>query len=591
MLAVWITVALPIAVRFEVQGHVPRSATVGATVAVLLAVAAASRWPSWWLAIGACALVPLFALFPAWEAAAVGLFAVGLAMVWQYTDAAQRLVRHDLASLLGIGLPVASAATSAAIGLPWIIVLLFTGASAAYAASTCHPRVPSHGSSTYAVAFPSRELLDHTAHATSGEQPGDDLLAVDTELPRWVPRWIGAGHRLPLLAWLVVAVPMNLLQEIVNDVTQEGLGAAQAVLPPYSVFGGRVAWDSTNFVTIATDGYGSGQALEASFPGYPMLIRGLMWITNLDVYTSAVLVSATGGLAATVLFWRWTEVVGLGARPRLAALGLFLAFPASFVLFGVAYADSVMMALIIGSLLAVSERRDILAAVLGAAATFTRPNALALVPALIVLVLHRDAVLTLRQRSGGPVDEAADGFSMGPLRIVPSRLRASQAWVLASLGGIGCYALWMWRHAGDPLFFWSIQTDHYGHRPISALSTWLKIEFLDRPGEFVHNGPDALNQLAATVVAGGSLLATPAVARRLGPGYAVLVISSVTILWATAMWFAPARYLLPALPPLAAVGAGYLAKRPVALGLVLGAGLVVSLLLGGAFAAVFRLNW
>ena len=410
-----------------------------------------------------------------------------------------------------------------------------------------------------------------------------------------MPDWLGTGSRIPVVAWLVVAVPVNLVQEIVHDLTQRDTGVVEALLPPYSVFGGRVAWDSTNFVRIATEGYEPGQALEASFPGYPLLVRAFMWVTHLDVYTSAVLVSAAGGLIATVLFWRWTEAVNLVLRSRLIALGLFLLVPASFVLFGVAYADSVMMAFLVGALLAVTARRDVLAGLLGAAATFTRPTALAFVPALVVLVLERDGVLvvTARTAASDTVQRAGRGLALGTQRVrfVADRLRTGHAWSLLPLAGIGCYATWMWRHSGDPLYFWSVQTDHYGHRPMTSIATWLKVEFINRPGEFVHNGPDGFNQVVATVAAAGSLLAIPTVGRRLGWGHAVLVLAAATILWATAMWFAPTRYLLPALPPLAVVSAEWLVGRRRATRVLLATFAVSSLVVGGAFAAVYRLNW
>ena len=593
VLAAWLAVALPIAIRLETADEFPRAVAAGVAATVLAADMAVVRWPKRWVPIAAVGAFVLFRLLPAPEAAAVTLFALGSTAVW--LSAGTTLWEHaERRAVVGPWLlPAAGAAVCTAIGFPWAVSLLFLAAATAMVAGpigreqALDERLKVSASRLAPATWPEP--------AAPAEPVAQRAGAADASPPLWIPGWVGTGLRLPVLAWFAVAIPVNLVQEVVHDVTQRRLGVVEALLPPYSVFGGRVAWDSINFVRIAAEGYPEGQFLEASFPGYPLLVRWFMWVTGLDVYTSAVLVSAAGGLAATVLFWRWTESMDLDLRGRLIALALFLLFPASFVLFGVAYADSVMMAFLLASLLALNARRDAVAGLLGAAATFTRPTALVLVPAIVVLILQRDGVLVVEASTAASdaLERTGRSLRLGAqrVRVVTGRLRAGHALSLLPLAGIGCYAVWMWRHTGDPVYFWSIQTDHYGHRPMTSVATWLKVEFIDRPAEFVHNGPDAINQVLATITAAGSLLATPTLGRRLGWGYATLVLASVTILWATAMWFAPTRYLLPAMPPLAVLSAQWLRGRPATTRAVLVSCAVTSLVASAAFAAVYRLNW
>lgn len=379
----------------------------------------------------------------------------------------------------------------------------------------------------------------------------------------------------PVLAWLAAAVAVNVSLSVA--------GARAGARPD-----GRIVWDATNFIEIARDGYRSARPLAASFPGYAMVIRGAHEWLGLDHELASILISDLCGVVATVLFWLWTEG-RLHGRARLVALGLFLSFPYCFVLFGVAYADGLLLVAVLGAVLAVERDHLVLAGLLGAGATFTRPNGLALVPALVVLVAERSGVV-----DASPLSDVT--------RPIVARLRAVRwswtSWrprhlaVLLSAGGIAGYMWWMRIVWHDPLYFWTVQTTDYGHRAFTDPRTWLKVEFVNRPWEFIHNGPDAVNQVASFVVIVAAVAGLPVVGRRFGWGYAVLGLGTIATLWVTATGFAPAgRYLLPYLPFAGAAIATPLARSRALTRVTLAAFGLGSLVLAWGFASVFRLNW
>ncbi len=389
---------------------------------------------------------------------------------------------------------------------------------------------------------------------------------------RW-PRWVG-DWAVPVLAWLAMSVLVNLTLSV---------SASVAGTPE-----GRIVWDASNFLRIAQDGFLADPRLAASFPGYPMLIRAAHEWFGVDHELAAILWSNAAGVAAAVLFWRWAGG-WLGPRARLVALALLLCFPYAFVLFGVAYADGVLLALVLGSLLAVERDRYVLAGLLGAAATFTRPNGLVLVPTLFVLIAERSGVVDL-----GGLGARGRGalVRIRSIRFRPERLGVRQAAALLSLSGIAGLMFWMWRLFDDPLFFWSVQVGEYGHRAFADPATWLKVEFINRPGEFVHNWPDGINQVVSLLVVVVSLVSLPSVGRRYGWGYAVLGLSAVAVLWVTATGFSPAgRYLLPFVPVLVVRIAEPLSRRPAIAGGVVAAGALWSCGLAAGFAASARFNW
>lgn len=389
---------------------------------------------------------------------------------------------------------------------------------------------------------------------------------------RW-PRWVG-DWGVPVGAWFAVSVVVNLTLSVSAAI----VGTAD----------GRIVWDASNFLAIAREGYVADPRLAASFPGYAMLIRAAHEWLGVDHELAAILLSNLAGVATAVLFWRWAGG-WLPARARWVSLGLMLCFPYAFVLYGVAYADGVLLALVLGALLAIELDRPLVAGLIGAAATFTRPNGLVLVPTLIVLVAERSGVLDLDgfRRPGRSLRE-----QLRDVRVHGGSLRPRHAAVLLSVVGISGLMVWMWSLFDDPLFFWSVQVGDYGHRAFADPATWFKVEFINRPWEFVHNTPDMVNQVVSLAIVLAALWSLPSVGRRYGWGYSVLGLSSVAVLWVTATGFSPAgRYLLTFVPVLVIWCAEPLSRRPrVAIG-VIATGMVWSCALAAGFAAGARFNW
>ena len=163
--------------------------------------------------------------------------------------------------------------------------------------------------------------------------------------------------------------------------------------------------------------------------------------------------------------------------------------------------------------------------------------------------------------------------------------------VLAGLG-VGTYAAWLRGHAGDPWYFWTVQSRRYTYRPLTDPATWMKVEFVERPWEFLHNVPDAVNQVGHALVLAAAVWCAPALGRRFGWGYATLALGLAAMTWVSVMGAAPAgRYLLPCLPALAALGAERLEGHRRATMLVVASFVPISLLLATGFALVARLNW
>lgn len=138
-------------------------------------------------------------------------------------------------------------------------------------------------------------------------------------------------------------------------------------------------WDTAWYIDVARHGYPDATHLTrrfehlAFFPLFPMITRGLSACTGLSLVASGIVLSTFLGALATVLVWRLT--LTLADRPAAdRAAALFCFFPGAFV-FSMAYAESLMLVGIAGSLLALVHRKWVAAGLLAAVATASRPNA------------------------------------------------------------------------------------------------------------------------------------------------------------------------------------------------------------------------
>lgn len=356
-------------------------------------------------------------------------------------------------------------------------------------------------------------------------------------------RRLKEGELTPALAWLVITTVMSKVQMWAAHHHLPDNNPPLRWGPTFLLVGGKAGWGSGDYWKIADHGYRLDEGVEAAFPGYALVVRWASQLTGHPIIPTEVVVSTLSGLVATVLFWRWMRVRGIDLGARRAALAVFLAYPYSFLLFGIAYNDPFLLPLVLGSMILVETKRPVWAGVVGAMATFTRPNALPLIVALLAYELIRTGAVTAR-----------------PWKFEPGRMRWRPLGVLLSVGGVAAYSAWLQHHAGDPLY-WLRGQQSYGHKPVTDITGWLKVSVFDAPGTLGTGWTTANHVLSlAALVAAVALF--PVVWRRLGVAWALLAAGVWVIAWQGSIGFAPAgRYLLPALPLYTAAVGPWLARH------------------------------
>lgn len=422
---------------------------------------------------------------------------------------------------------------------------------------------------------------DRTADAPTGVPP-DDVGTVRAG-------WKAALHeyRWPVLAWLAVYyVESKVLLLAVAVSARDAYNWFVWIMPSFTDPTGKVGWGTGDYWVIADGGYLPGRALEAAFPGLAVLMRAVSHITGrLD--SAGVLIIVVSGLAATSLLWRWMIMRDVPRRERKVATLIFMLYPYSFLISGIAYSDILLVALLLGVFVLVDSDRPILAGCVAAAATFTRPNALPIIAGLVVIQLVRSDVVRMpawrtpltppvpslaaagqaASVEGDPADDPEHGSRSVLRRVAGTRLSferfsPTQFGVLLSVVGVASYSIWLYRRTGDPLFFLTAQ-GHYGHRPVTEAAAWFKSDFINSPSQFNANWAEAANEALAALSMFAAVALMPAVKRFFGWGYTVFATGVLLISWVGPLSVAPAgRYLLPVLPLAAIVSARWLAPRP-----------------------------
>lgn len=208
-------------------------------------------------------------------------------------------------------------------------------------------------------------------------------------------------------------------------------------------------WDGGWYRALADQGYKHqalhGQTTLGFFPLYPLMIWTLTRPLLLGIHplwhaavVAGVIISGVGGLIAAVLVQR-LAAGWWGAAAGRRAVVLFCLFPGS-VVFSMAYAEGIMIPLGLGCILALQDRRWLLAGTLAALATASEPEAV-----VLVLVCLVSAGIELRRRGLGSA--VARRSLVAPL--------------LAPLGLIAVLGF-MWTWTGTPFAYWAAQ--HYGWR-------------------------------------------------------------------------------------------------------------------------------
>jgi hypothetical protein len=252
-----------------------------------------------------------------------------------------------------------------------------------------------------------------------------------------VLRW--AGQSLQRYRWTILVYLATRLVLLIVAVTL-------ARVEHISLLAELGRWDGTWYGQVASSGYPRHASPFPTtlgfFPLYPIVIWLVVHLPGPpnSVVLAGTLVSMIGGLVATILVERlasgwWGEAGG-----RRAAL-LFCVFPGS-VVFSMAYAEGILLPLATGCLLALQQRRWVLAGVLAGFATAVQPDAVALV---VVCALR--AGLEIR-RQGWRNHEAR---------------RSVLAPVLSTVG-IGVFAVFLWLHTGTPFATLEAQRNGWGEK-------------------------------------------------------------------------------------------------------------------------------
>lgn len=198
------------------------------------------------------------------------------------------------------------------------------------------------------------------------------------------------------------------------------------------------SWDGIWYLRITRLGYPTfvppnitydePEARLAFFPAYPYSVRWLDTILPGGDTLAALALNLALGAIFIVLVGLLTRA-WFGVHHAKTAMILCAIFPGSFVL-SFAYSEALLLTLAAGTLLALHQERWVIAGLLAALASATRPNGVAVVVACAVAV----AIVVIKRRE----------------------YRALSAAVLAPLGFVG-YQVWIDAHADERRVWFRVQ--------------------------------------------------------------------------------------------------------------------------------------
>ncbi len=390
------------------------------------------------------------------------------------------------------------------------------------------------------------------------------------------------AYRFPVLAFLAVAAWLVLVVWWSTSWLDRfpGYPVGPVSFPGSGVLEGWFRYDGGWYELIARDGYFSQgpdlQSPVAFFPGYPLAMRGVAFAVRNEIL-AGILVTFLCGLAASVLIYRWTAD-RLGEAAARTTVLLVLLFPYAWYLVGAVYADALFIVAVVGAFILVERDQPVLAGLLGAVATATRPVSVAVILGLVAVLV---------QRRGGLRNWRA--------------LRPRDAGVLLSVGGLVAWSGYLWWRFADPLLWVEVQKSP-GWDQGSEPRTWFKVAFFERldnlpfwiRDSFTASNASGLQPFTESaytsglILQGSLLIAMLAlivvVVRRLGWGYGIYCLTLLVVpLVGTKDFQGVGRYLLAAFPCFAAL-ALILADRPRWRVAVLGVGAGLLTLLTSAYA-------
>ncbi len=210
-------------------------------------------------------------------------------------------------------------------------------------------------------------------------------------------------------------------------------------------------WDGKWYLLVLTQGYPStvfhSQTQLGFMPLYPLVVWPVAHVWALhprqSVYEiAALIVSLITGASATLLVQKLAESWWGAAASRRVVL-IFCVFPGS-VVFSMVYTEGLLLTLVAGCLLAMAQRRWLLAGVLAGLSTAVGPVAVAIIPACAIAAL-------LEMRRLGWWGAAAWRPLLAP--------------ALSPLGALA-FGAYTWVHDGTPLACYEAQ--RYGWQETSS---------------------------------------------------------------------------------------------------------------------------
>lgn len=147
-------------------------------------------------------------------------------------------------------------------------------------------------------------------------------------------------------------------------------------------------WDSDWYLRIAESGYDWPSSTPAFFPLYPLVVGGLGRLLGGRFLLAGLVVSLAAAAVAFVLLHRLVRR-RFRRDDALRSVVYLALFPTSLFL-GAVYAESLFLALALGTFLLAEGRRAGLASATAGLALLTRPQGIALLPALAVYAWRSD---------------------------------------------------------------------------------------------------------------------------------------------------------------------------------------------------------
>jgi hypothetical protein len=232
------------------------------------------------------------------------------------------------------------------------------------------------------------------------------------------------------------------------------LAVVETLFRRWTLWGELGNWDGKWYLEILTRGYPSHVAHKQTTLGFFPLYPLVTWLPSRVVDLSPswheyelaeLLVALITGGCAVVLIGRLART-WWGERAERRVI-LFLCFFPGAVVFSMVYTEGLLLTLVAGCLLAIQQRRWLLAGVLAALSTAVGPVAVAIIPACTVA-----AVVELRRH----------GWHNGR--------RALLAPLMAPVGLIA-FGGYLWLHTGTPFASYRAQHDAWAEKttPLALL--------------------------------------------------------------------------------------------------------------------------